>query len=288
MKNTSVAAAALSVAAVAAIAVPTVASAAPAAPASPSGAATALFDANGTPKALAGQMVLGYNNVPQGMNYNASILSGAGAGWDSVWAGLNAVKVAPPECKAAYAGFPIPKGTDAAQTNATGNAISYSIVVAKFKADLGAMKASAAKCTKFTIRQGAVVSQVVAKPLTVPDGGPDSVGVEFDVTARRGNLTQYTISRSYTAVVDGVTVALRGSRATLEPISFGPSDDAAINATIATQIAVIKNPPTPEVLPAPAPKKGKPGAKPSGTAKPAAAPGKPAAAASTTAAPKPN
>ncbi|WP_019202617.1 DUF5642 family protein [Tsukamurella sp. 1534] len=234
------------------------------------------------PKNRAGELVIGSGNLPDGMNFGGAMLSGAAAGWNGAWASLNGTKVDPAQCKALYAGFPIPKGTDTAQTNGSARGVNWSMVVSKFAVDLAPQRAALDKCKTFKAFRDGGTSEVTVRPIAVA-GAPDGLGVEFTTKTKRGNQVQYLQSRQYTAVVNGVTVSLRGGRESREPAPFVGADDQLAVDLLTTQIAIVKKPPEPRQQ-APAPK---PSAKP-GAPAPSAKPGQPAPSANPAAKPAPS
>ncbi len=240
------------------------------------------------PSNKAGELVIGSGNLPDGMSFGGAVLSGAAAGWNAAWAGLNRATVTPAECKVLYAGLPIPKGTDTAQTNGSTRGVTWSMVVSKFAIDVAPLRAALPKCGTFKAVRDGATSEVSVRTIAVA-GAPDGLGLEFTTKIRRGNQVQYLQSRQYTAVVNGVTMSLRGGRDSREPAPFVGADDQLAVDLLGVQIAILKNPPEPAATPAPASASGKPGApaaKPGASAKPSAKPAaKPAASASAT--PKP-
>ncbi|GAB3128890.1 hypothetical protein GCM10027289_09390 [Tsukamurella serpentis] len=235
------------------------------------------------PKNKAGELVIGSGNLPDGMNFGGAVLSGAAAGWNAAWASLNAAKVEPAECKVLYAGLPIPKGTDTAQTNGSARGVNWSMVVSKFAIDLAPVRGALPKCGTFKATKDGVVNEISVRTIAVT-GAPDGLGLEFNQKSKRGTQVEYMQSRQYTAVVNGVTMSMRGGRQSLQPAPFVGADDQLAVDLLGVQIAILKNPPAPaQPAPAPAPS-AKPGAPaPAPGAAPAPRPGAPAPAA----APKP-
>lgn len=235
------------------------------------------------PKNKAGELVIGSGNLPDGVSYGGAVLSGASAGWNAVWAGLGKARVDPAECKALYTGFPIPKGTDTAQTNGSIRGTTWSMVVSKFAVDLAPQRAALPKCGTFKATTGDIVSEISVRTIAVT-GAPDGLGLEFTQKSKRGNVVEYRTSRQYTAVVNGVTLSLRGGKESREPSPYIGADDQVAVDLLTTQIAIIKKPPeAAAVAPAPASaapsgKPGAPAAKP-GAPAPSAKPGAPAPAA---------
>ena len=243
------------------------------------------------PKNSAGELVIGSGNLPDSVNFSGAVLSGAAAGWNAAWATLNSARVEPAECKALYAGFPIPKGTDTAQTNGSVRGTTWSMVVSKFAVDLAPQRAALPKCGTFKAITGDIVNEVSVRTIAVT-GAPDGLGLEFVQKSKRGTQVQYLTSRQYTAVVNGVTMSLRGGKESREPSPYIGADDQVAVDLLTTQIAIIKKPPEPTAKPAPAPASAAPSAKPGApaapSAKPAPAPApKPAPAPASSAAPKP-
>ncbi|BDH58663.1 hypothetical protein MTP03_36020 [Tsukamurella sp. PLM1] len=224
------------------------------------------------PKNKAGELVIGSGNLPDSMNFGGAVLSGASAGWNAAWASLNSAKVEPAECKVLYAGLPIPKGTDTAQTNGSVRGVTWSMVVSKFAIDVAPQRAALPKCATFKATKNGVTSEVAVRSIAVT-GASDGLGLEFTQKTKRGNQTQYLQSRQYTAVVNGVTMSLRGGRESREPAPFVGADDQLAVDLLGVQIAILKNPPEPAAA-APAPASAKPGAP---SAKPGAPSAKPAA-----------
>ncbi len=231
----------------------------------------------GPPANKAGELVIGSGNLPDGMNFGGAVLSGAAAGWNAAWASLNTAAVTPAECKVLYAGLPIPKGTDTAQTNGTTRGVTWSMVVSKFAMDVAPLRAALPKCGTFKAVRDGATTEVSVRSIAVT-GAPDGLGLEFTTKTKRGAEVRYMQSRQYTAVVNGVTMSLRGGRESREPAPFVGADDQLAVDLLGVQIAILKNPPKSEA-PAPAsasaaPAPAKPGAP---SAKPAANPGAPAA-----------
>ncbi|BDD81609.1 hypothetical protein TPB0596_13720 [Tsukamurella pulmonis] len=229
----------------------------------------------------AGELVIGSGNLPDSLDFEGAVLSGAAAGWNAAWASLNRAAVTPPECKVLYAGLPIPKGTDTAQTNGSTRGVEWSMVISKFAMDLAPLRAALPKCGTFKAVRDGATSELSVRPIAVT-GAPDGLGLEFTAKIKRGNQVQYLQSRQYTAVVNGVTMSLRGGRDSREPAPFIGADDQLAVDLLGVQIAILKNPPeptTPPVKPAPSAKPGAPSAKPGApSAKPAAPSAKPAPA----------
>lgn len=244
------------------------------------------------PANKAGELVIGSGNLPDGMSFGGAVLSGAAAGWNGAWASLNRAAVTPAECKVLYAGLPIPKGTDTAQTNGSTRGVNWSMVVSKFAMDVAPLRAALPKCGTFKAVRDGATTEVSVRSIAVT-GAPDGLGLEFTTKTKRGNQVEYLQSRQYTAVVNGVTMSLRGGRQSREPAPFVGADDQLAVDLLGVQIAILKNPPKPAVTaPAPAASgsakpaapaaSAKPGAP---SAKPAAPAAKPAAAASSSAKP---
>lgn len=243
------------------------------APAAP----TANLNADGTPKATAAELLLGNGNLPEGLDYSGAVLTGASTSWNALFSTRNAAKVTPAECKPVWTGIAVAGKPDSALLNANARTVDWTVLVAKkVSPDIEKIKAALPECKSFTADNSGVHSKVVAKQIAVAGGGPDSVGVELMVDARRGEQTQYTAARYYGDVVNGTTVAFRGSRDTHEPFAFVPADDGMAVSVLTTQIGIVKNPPeAQQVAPAPAAKSGEPGAKPAGpAAEPSVAPAK--------------
>lgn len=229
------------------------------------------------PKNRAGELVIGSGNLPDSMDFGGAVLSGAAAGWNAAWASLNTAKVEPAECKVLYAGLPIPKGTDTAQTNGSARGVNWSMVVSKFAIDVAPLRAALPKCGTFKATKDGVASEISVRTIAVT-GAPDGLGLEFTQKSKRGTQVQYLQSRQYTAVVNGVTMSLRGGRESRDPAPFVGADDQLAVDLLTVQIAIINKPPEPQqVAPVPASAKpGAPSAKP-GTPAPAAKPGAPSA-----------
>lgn len=244
------------------------------------------------PTNRAGELIIGSGNLPDGMSFGGAVLSGAAAGWNGAWASLNRAAVTPAECKVLYAGLPIPKGTDTAQTNGSARGVNWSMVVSKFAMDVAPLRAALPKCGTFKAVRDGATTEVSVRSIAVT-GAPDGLGLEFTTKTKRGNQVEYMQSRQYTAVVNGVTMSLRGGRQSREPAPFVGADDQLAVDLLGVQIAILKNPPKP-AAPAPATAasgsakpaapaaSAKPGAP---SAKPAAPAAKPAAAASSSAKP---
>lgn len=220
------------------------------------------------PANKAGELVIGSGNLPDSVNFSGAVLSGAAAGWNAAWASLSKARVEPAECKALYAGFPIPKGTDTAQTNGSVRGTTWSMVVSKFAVDLAPQRAALPKCATFKAFNGDIVNEVSVRTIAVT-GAPDGLGLEFVQKSKRGSQVQYLTSRQYTAVVNGVTMALRGGKESREPSPYIGADDQVAVDLLTTQIAILSKPPQPEAPAATSPS-AKPGA-PAPSAKPAPA-----------------
>ncbi|KXP07885.1 hypothetical protein AXK60_09735 [Tsukamurella pseudospumae] len=243
------------------------------------------------PKNKAGELVIGSGNLPDSMDFGGAVLSGAAAGWNGAWASLNTAKVDPADCKVLYAGLPIPKGTDTAQTNGSSRGTTWSMVVSKFAIDVAPLRAALPKCASFKAVKDGVVNEVTVREIAAT-GIPGGLGLEFTQKSKRGNQVEYLQSRQYTGVVNGVTMSLRGGRQSREAAPFVGADDQLAVDLLRVQSTILKNPPEPQqAAPAPAasgsakpaaPASAKPGAPAS--AKPAAPSAKPAAPSS--AAPK--
>lgn len=228
----------------------------------------------GPPANKAGELVIGSGNLPDGMSFGGAVLSGAAAGWNGAWASLNRANVTPAECKVLYAGLPIPKGTDTAQTNGSTRGVTWSMVVSKFAMDVAPLRAALPKCGTFKAVRDGATSEVSVRSIAVT-GAPDGLGLEFTTKTKRGDQVQYLQSRQYTAVVNGVTMSLRGGRESREPAPFVGADDQLAVDLLGVQIAILKNPPKSEAAPAPA--SGSAAPAPAASAKPGAPSAKPAA-----------
>ena len=242
------------------------------------------------PANKAGELVIGSGNLPDGMSFGGAVLSGAAAGWNGAWASLNRAAVTPAECKVLYAGLPIPKGTDTAQTNGSTRGVNWSMVVSKFAMDVAPLRAALPKCGTFKAVRDGATTEVSVRSIAVT-GAPDGLGLEFTTKTKRGNQVEYMQSRQYTAVVNGVTMSLRGGRQSREAAPFVGADDQLAVDLLGVQIAILKNPPKP-AAPAPAASGSAKPAAPAASAKagapsakPAAPAAKPAAAASSSAKP---
>jgi hypothetical protein len=231
------------------------------------------------PKNKAGELVIGSGNLPDSMDFGGAVLSGAAAGWNGAWASLNTAKVDPADCKVLYAGLPIPKGTDTAQTNGSSRGVTWSMVVSKFAIDVAPLRAALPKCATFKATKDGVVSEVSVREIAAT-GIPGGLGLEFTQKSKRGSQVQYLQSRQYTGVVNGVTMSLRGGRESREPAPFVGADDQLAVDLLRVQSTILKNPPEATAAPAPAASaSAKPGAPaPAASAKPAAPAAKPAAA----------
>lgn len=228
------------------------------------------------PANRAGELVIGSGNLPDGMNFGGAVLSGAAAGWNGAWASLNRAAVTPAECKVLYAGLPIPKGTDTAQTNGSARGVNWSMVVSKFAMDVAPLRAALPKCGTFKAVRDGATTEVSVRSIAVT-GAPDGLGLEFTTKTKRGNQTEYMQSRQYTAVVNGVTMSLRGGRQSREAAPFVGADDQLAVDLLGVQIAILKNPPKPTAAPAPAASASAKPAAPAASAKPGAPSAKPAA-----------
>ncbi|TWS18063.1 hypothetical protein FK529_17140 [Tsukamurella asaccharolytica] len=255
----------------------------------------------GAPVNRAGELVIGSGNLPDGMNFGGAVLSGAAASWNGAWASLNTAAVTPAECKVLYAGLPIPKGTDTAQTNGSARGVNWSMVVSKFAIDVAPLRAALPKCGTFKAVRDGATSEVSVRSIAVT-GASDGLGLEFTTKTRRGNQVEYLQSRQYTAVVNGVTMSLRGGRQSREPAPFVGADDQLAVDLLGVQSSILKNPPQPTAAPAPAPaasgsakpaapapsaKPGAPSAKPAAPAAPGAPAARPAPAPASSPAPQP-
>lgn len=229
------------------------------------------------PTNKAGELIIGSGNLPDGMSFGGAVLSGAAAGWNGAWASLNRAAVTPAECKVLYAGLPIPKGTDTAQTNGSTRGVNWSMVVSKFAMDVAPLRAALPKCGTFKAVRDGATTEVSVRSIAVT-GAPDGLGLEFTTKTKRGNQVEYLQSRQYTAVVNGVTMSLRGGRQSREPAPFVGADDQLAVDLLGVQVAILKNPPKPAVAaPAPAASGSAKPAAPAASAKPGAPSAKPAA-----------
>lgn len=242
------------------------------------------------PTNKAGELIIGSGNLPDGMSFGGAVLSGAAAGWNGAWASLSRAAVTPAECKVLYAGLPIPKGTDTAQTNGSTRGVNWSMVVSKFAMDVAPLRAALPKCGTFKAVRDGATTEVSVRSIAVT-GAPDGLGLEFITKTKRGNQVEYLQSRQYTAVVNGVTMSLRGGRQSREPAPFVGADDQLAVDLLGVQIAILKNPPKPQVTaPAPAASGSAKPAAPAASAKPgapSAKPSAPAAKPAASSAPKP-
>ena len=119
------------------------------------------------PTNRAGELVIGSGNLPDDMNFGGAVLSGAAAGWNGAWASLNRAAVTPAECKVLYAGLPIPKGTDTAQTNGSARGVNWSMVVSKFAMDVAPLRAALPKCGTFKAVRDGATSEISVRSIAV-------------------------------------------------------------------------------------------------------------------------